>query len=81
VFARHALDDNSGDVRLLTFCSDSMTRSRAANMRDATPMTNGMSWPVVRMVWTPDIPDTRMVFSMNKMKQVIVTKLKVCIAR
>jgi hypothetical protein len=42
---------------------------------------NGISWPVVPIVWTPDMPVTIIVFSMKTIRQVIVTALKVCIAR
>jgi hypothetical protein len=39
--------------RLPTFHNSSIARSRITTARETTPMTNGISWPVVRAVFTP----------------------------
>jgi hypothetical protein len=46
--------------------------------KEKTPMTNGMSWPVVLIVSTPEIPATSMVFSTKRMKQAIAVKVSTC---
>lgn len=41
-------------------------------------MTKGMSWPVVLMVFTPEMPATSIVLSMNRIKEAIVPKVSTC---
>jgi hypothetical protein len=47
----------------------------------ATSITNGMSWPVVRMVWTPEISAAVMISSMEVMKVVIMARTIRCVVR
>jgi hypothetical protein len=64
--------------RPLTFHNSSIARSRIATARETTPMTNGISWPVVRIVFTPEMPASSIVFSTNRMKQAIVARVSAC---
>lgn len=47
---------------------------------EATPMINGISWPVVLIVLTPEMPLASMVFSISTMKHIIMVTLVICIA-
>jgi hypothetical protein len=47
----------------------------------ATSITNGMSWPVVRMVWAPEISAAVMISSMEVMKVVIMARTIRCVVR
>jgi hypothetical protein len=62
----------------LTFHKKSRTKSRSATAKENTPMTNGISWPVVLMVLTPEIPATRMVLSTKRIKQAIAVRVSTC---
>lgn len=41
-------------------------------------MTNGISWPVVLIVFTPEIPATSMVLSTKRIKQAIAVRVSTC---